>query len=63
MDIKIDDNENCLLFLDKELIKGNIKEKGKIVDFNVSIGKGLLINVEVNRMEYKNIKYRNDLFF
>ena len=63
MNIDIDEEDNCLIFLDSELIKNNKKEKGKRVDLRVSIGKGLLITVEVNRMRYSEVKTRNDLFF
>lgn len=63
MNIDIDEEDDCLIFLDSELIKNNKKEKGKRVDLRVSIGKGLLITVEVNRMRYSEIKTRNDLFF
>ena len=63
MNIDIDEDDNYLIFLDSELIKNNKKEKGKRVDLRVSIGKGLLITVEVNRMRYSEVKVRNDLFF
>ena len=63
MNIDIDEEDDCLIFLDSELIKNNKKEKGKRVDLRVSIGKGLLITVEVNRMRYSEVKTRNDLFF
>ena len=61
MDLDIDD-EDYLVFLDKELIKGNIKEKGKVVDINVRFGHKYLINIEVNGKRYQSVKRRNDLY-
>jgi len=64
MNIDINEEEdNVLYFLDKELIKVSIKEKGKTMDFNVSIGKGLIISVEVNKSKYSAVKIRNDFYF
>jgi len=64
MNIDINEEEdNVLYFLDKELIKVSIKEKGKTMDFNVSIGKGLVICVEVNKSKYSAVKIRNDFYF
>lgn len=37
MNLKID-NDDSIIFLDKELIKGNIKEKGRVVDIKVKFG-------------------------
>ena len=62
MEIDINEEDNMLYFLDKELIKGNIKEKGRVLDFNVTIGHNLLINVEMNTEEYSAIMTRNDLY-
>ena len=56
IDITLDDKDNYLIFLDKELIKGNIKEKGKVLGFIVSIGKNLLINIELNNSRYEVVK-------
>ncbi len=62
LDININPNESNLIFLDKELIKENYREKGKMVDLNVKLGSNLLINVEVNRRDYETIKRRNNLY-
>ncbi len=48
--------------MDKELVKENYKEKGKVVDLNVKIGKHLLVTVEMNRFQYENVKLRNYIF-
>ena len=61
MNLKIDKGD-YLIFLDKELIKGNIKEKGRVVDIKVKFGKRYLIQIEVNRKKYQTIKIRNDLY-
>ena len=60
-DINID-NDSYLIFLDKELIKCNIKEKGKTLDLVVSIGDNLIINIEINRSKYEIVKTRNDFY-
>ena len=60
-DINID-NDSYLIFLDKELIKCNIKEKGKTLDLVVSIGDNLIINIELNRSKYEIVKTRNDFY-
>lgn len=62
MNIDIKPEENYILFLDKELIKENFKEKGKIVDINVKLGNNLIIDVEVNREKFEIVKERNDLY-
>lgn len=62
LDINIKPEESNLVFLDKELIKENYKEKGKIVDLNVKLGNHLLITVEVNRRDFEEIKERNKLY-
>ena len=62
LDIDANPNDSNLIFLDKELIKENHKEKGKTVDLNVKLGSHLLINVEVNRYNYEHIKLRNKLY-
>ncbi len=61
MNLKIDKGD-YLVFLDKELIKGNIKEKGRVVDIKVKFGSKYLIQIEVNRKKYKTVKIRNDLY-
>ena len=55
-------NDSYLIFLDKELIKCNIKEKGKTLDLVVSIGDNLIINIEINRSKYEIVKTRNDFY-
>ena len=47
MNLKINKND-YLVFLDEELIKGNIKEKGRVVDIKVKFGNKYLIQIEVN---------------
>ncbi len=37
MNLKID-KDDSIIFLDKELIKGNIREKVRVVDINVKFG-------------------------
>ena len=61
MNLKID-NDDSIIFLDKELIKGNIKEKGRVVDIKVKFGGRYLIQIEVNRKKYQTVKVRNDLY-
>ena len=61
MNLKID-KDDSIIFLDKELIKGNIKEKGRVVDIKVKFGSRYLIQIEVNRKKYKTVKIRNDLY-
>ena len=61
MNLKIDKGD-YLVFLDKELIKGNIKEKGRVVDIKVKFGSKYLIQIEVNRKKYQAVKIRNDLY-
>ena len=53
---------NYIMFMDKELTYEHIKEHGKVVDINVKFGKGLIIDVEVNREEYSAVRDRNDLY-
>ncbi len=62
LNLDISEDETNLFFLDKELIKENYKEKGKMVDLNVKIGEHLLVTVEVNRYDFNTIKERNQLF-
>ena len=62
MNINIKSEDSYILFLDKELIKENYKEHGKIVDINIKIGKDLIIDVEVNRNKYSTVKEKNDLY-
>ena len=61
MNLKINKND-YLVFLDEELIKGNIKEKGRVVDIKVKFGNKYLIQIEVNRKKYQAVKLRNDLY-
>ena len=61
MNLKID-KDDSIIFLDKELIKGNIKEKGRVVDIKVKFGSRYLIQIEVNRKKYQTVKVRNDLY-
>ena len=56
LDLNIKPEECNVIFLDKELIKDNYKEKGKIVDLNVKINEKLLVTVEVNRVRFESIK-------
>ena len=60
--LDIDPRDANLIFLDKELIKENYKEKGKSVDLNVKLDNNLFINIEVNRYNYEHIKLRNKLY-
>ena len=53
---------NYIMFMDKELTYEHIKEHGKVIDINVKFGKGLIIDVEINREEYSAIKDRNNLY-
>ena len=61
MHLKID-KDDSIIFLDKELIKGRIKEKGRIVDIKIKFGKKYLIQIEVNGKRYQTVKIRNDLY-
>ena len=54
--------ESNLIFLDKELVKENYKEKGKTVDLNVRIGPNLIITIEINRSNFEKLKLRNLLY-
>ena len=62
MYLDLTEEDNYILFLDKELIKQHFKEQGKVVDMNIKIGKDLLINVELNTEKYSLVKRRNDLY-
>lgn len=62
MYLDLTEEDNYILFLDKELIKQHFKEHGKVVDMNIKIGKDLLINVELNTEKYSLVKRRNDLY-
>ena len=62
MDLNITEDNNYLIFLDKELIKGNFKEKGKTIDLNVRIGEDLIIDIEMNTSKYEVVQIRNELF-
>ena len=53
---------NYIMFMDKELTYEHIKEHGTVVDINVKFGKGLIIDVEINREEYSAVRDRNDLY-
>ena len=53
---------NYIMFMDKELAFEHIKEHGKIIDINVRFGKGLIIDVEINREEYSAVRDRNNLY-
>lgn len=61
MNLDISDNDS-IVFLDKELIKGYVKERGRVVDINVRFGDKYLIEIEVNSSSYKDVKERNDLY-
>ena len=50
------------MFMDNEFTCEHIKEHGKVVDINVEFGKGLIIDVEINREEYSAVRDRNDLY-
>jgi len=57
------DPNNCnIIFIDKELVRENKKEHGKVVDLNVKLGNNLLINIEVNTYDFSLIKRRNQLY-
>ena len=56
------DKDDSIIFLDKELIKGRIKEKGRVVDIKIKFGKKYLIQIEVNGKKYQTVKIRNDLY-
>ena len=62
MNLRIRDEDNYILFLDKELVKQNFKEHGKVIDLNVKIGANLLIDVEVNTSSYEVVMDRNELY-
>ena len=62
MYLDLTEEDNYILFLDKELIKQHLKEHGKVIDMNIKIGKDLLINVELNTEKYSLVKRRNDLY-
>ena len=53
--------KNYIIFMDKELTYEHIKEHGKVIDINIKFGKGLIIDVEINREEYSAVRDRNDL--
>ena len=62
MHLHISDDDNYIIFLDKELVKQNFKERGKVIDLNVKIGANLLIDVEMNTNSYEIIMDRNELY-
>ena len=53
---------NYIMFMDKELTFEHIKEHGKVIDINVKFGRGLIIDVEINREEYSAVRDRNNLY-
>jgi len=63
LDLKVNESDRNMIFLDKELPKDTKKEKGKNLDIIVKIGKNLLITIEMNRSNFNNIKQRNEIFF
>jgi len=61
-DIDLSPNEINLVLLDKELIKHNFREKGKIADMVVKIKDNLILDIEVNSKPYEIVKNRNDRY-
>ena len=51
-----------IVYLDKELVKFNFKEKGKVADIVVKIGDNLIIDVEMNCQIYETVKRRNNTY-
>ena len=58
LNLKVDDNDK-IMFLNKELIKDQIKEKGGTVDIYVKIGNKYFIDIEMNKSNFKTVNIRN----
>ena len=61
LNLKVDDNDK-IIFLNKELIKDQIKEKGGTVDIYVKIGDKYFIDIEMNKSNFKTVNIRNYLY-
>ena len=61
LNLKVDDNDK-IVFLNKELIKDHIKEKGGTVDIYVKIGDKYFIDIEMNKSSFSTVKIRNYLY-
>ena len=61
LNLKVDDNDK-IMFLNKELIKDQIKEKGGTVDIYVKIGNKYFIDIEMNKSNFKTVNIRNYLY-
>ena len=59
--LKVDDNDK-IVFLNKEFIKDKIKEKGGEVDIYVKIGNKYFIDIEMNKSRFSTVKIRNYLY-
>ena len=61
LNLKVDDSDK-IIFLNKELIKDKIKEKGGTVDIYVKIGNKYFIDIEINRSDFNTVNIRNYLY-
>ena len=61
LNLKVDDSDK-IMFLNKELIKDQIKEKGGTVDIYVKIGNKYFIDIEMNKSNFKTVNIRNYLY-
>ena len=61
LNLKVDDSDK-IVFLNKELIKDQIKEKGGTVDIYVKIGDKYFIDIEMNKSSFSTVKIRNYLY-
>ncbi len=61
LNLKVDDSDK-IVFLNKELIKDHIKEKGGTVDIYVKIGDKYFIDIEMNKSSFSTVKIRNYLY-
>ena len=61
LNLKVDDNDK-IVFLNKEFIKDKIKEKGGEVDIYVKIGNKYFIDIEMNKSRFSTVKIRNYLY-
>ena len=57
------DNDCKITLLSNKLLKENKKEYSKTVDIYIRLNDNYYINCEINRERYKDVEYRNLLYF
>ena len=62
--LELEINDDCnITLLNNELLKENKKEYSKTIDIYIRLNDDYYINCEINREKYKNVVYRNFLYF